>query len=142
MGDVAAGEFVDTNVLLYLHDVTAGVKYQTARRLVHRLAADHLGVTSIQVMQEFYTNATRKLSRPLSSARARTQLAALAVWPVHEPTAGDVLAATELAETAQLSFWDAMIVTSAAAMGCTVLWTEDLNAGQIIAGVMISNPFH
>jgi predicted nucleic acid-binding protein len=134
-------EFVDSNVLLYLHDVTAGEKHRVAKDLVKHVTVHRKGATSIQVMQEFYTNATRKLDRPLPADRARSQIRALALWPTHNPNPADVLAATGLAETAQLSFWDAMILTSAAALGCTMLWSEDLNNGQAIGGVTVRNPF-
>jgi len=53
----------------------------------------------------------------------------------------DILAAIDLADSAQISFWDAMILRSASEMGCTTLWTEDLNAGQVVAGVRIVDPF-
>ncbi|CAN5351161.1 hypothetical protein BH23ACT9_BH23ACT9_21880 [soil metagenome] len=60
---------------------------------------------------------------------------------MHAPLAHDVLAAAAVAEHHQLSFWDAMIVRSAAELGCSTLWTEDLNSGQQIGGVTVRNPF-
>lgn len=62
-------------------------------------------------------------------------------WPVHAPRPADVLAATVVSEEHRISFWDAMIVRSAAALGCARLWTEDLRHGQRIAGVVIADPF-
>lgn len=140
-GTEAALEFVDTNVLVYAHDVTAGDRHQRAAELVEHLARGRFGATSIQVMHEFYVTATRKLPRPLSGDRARRHLRALALWPTHAPRAADVIAATRLSETARISFWDAMILTSAAALRCATVWSEDLNDGQEIAGVSIRNPF-
>lgn len=134
-------EFVDSNVVLYAHDVSADDKYEIAQELLRRLTEQKIGAASIQVLQEFYVNARRKLRVPISAYRAQHQLRSLSTWSIHEPTTRDVQAAAELAETAQLTFWDAMIVTSAAALGCKVLWSEDLNHGQVIGGVEIRNPF-
>jgi predicted nucleic acid-binding protein len=77
----------------------------------------------------------------MSPDDARARLRLLAQWPVHSPGAADVVAAADLAERHTLSFWDAMIIRSAEALGCAVVWSEDLNAGQRIAGVEIANPF-
>lgn len=134
-------EFVDTDVLLYAYDAGAGERHDRAFDLVSRLGRARTGVLSVQVLQEFHVNATRKIAVPLSPAATRDRLAVLSLWQVHSPTASDVIAASELAEHAQLSFWDAMIVRSASASGCRTLWTEDLNAGRRIADVEIRNPF-
>lgn len=134
-------QFVDTNVLLYAYDASAGARHTAARDLVSQLGCDWQGVLSVQVLQEFYVNVTRKITRPLSPRLAVERIRVLGQWPTHAPTAEDVAAAAELSVVAQLSFWDAMVVRSASASGCRVLWTEDLNAGQVIAGVKIKNPF-
>lgn len=134
-------EFVDTNVVLYAYDVTAGARHDAARELMSRLGRERTGVVSVQVLQEFYVNATRKIAVPLDTTTARERVRVLGRWATHSPTAADVLAAAELADAAQLSFWDAMIVRSAAEMGCRTVWSEDLNAGQLIAGVRVVNPF-
>jgi predicted nucleic acid-binding protein len=134
-------EFVDTNVLLYAYDPDAGVRHERARLLIGELGRGHRGVLSVQVLQEFYVNAVRRIAVPLSPEQARERLRVLARWRTHSPLAHDVLAATELAERYQISFWDAMIVRSASELGCDTLWTEDLTHGQRIAGVEILNPF-
>jgi len=134
-------EFVDTSVLLYAYDPAAGTRHETARELLGRLGRRRDGALSVQVLQEFYVNATRKVAVPMSTADAIARVGVLARWPVHSPVAADVVAAAELAERNQLSFWGAMIVRSASEMGCRTLWSEDLNAGQVIAGVRIANPF-
>ena len=99
------------------------------------------GVLSAQVLQELYVNATRKIAVPLSAANARKRLQILSRWPTHSPLAADVVAASRIAEEHRLSFWDAMIIRSADRMDCAVLWSEDLTAGQLIAGVTVRNPF-
>lgn len=134
-------EFVDTNVLLYAYDLSAGRRHERARDLVGRVGRDRVGAVSIQVLQEFHVNATSKIARPLSRGAARDRIATLGRWTVHAPTVDDVLAASQLAERHQLSFWDAMILVSAASLGCAVLHTENLHHGQVIAAVRITNPF-
>lgn len=133
--------FVDTNVVLYAYDASAGERHKRAAELVGDLGERRKGAVSVQVLQEFYVNATRKIAKPLDHAAALGRLRVLSRWPVHAPSAHDVLAAAALARDAQLSFWDAMIIRSAAALSCRVLWSEDLNEGQQIEGVTIRNPF-
>ena len=86
-------------------------------------------------------NATAKLRSPLPVPVALAAMADMCTWTVHEPQSDDVLAAVEIQERWEMSFWDAMIVRSAAQLGCGVLWTEDLNAGQLYEGVEARNPF-
>jgi predicted nucleic acid-binding protein len=134
-------EFVDTNVLLYAYDASAGARHVAARDIVLRLAREHAAAVSVQVLQEFYVNAVSKIAVPLSPVDARRRLRAFSRWRVHSPIPDDVLAATIIAEDQQLSFWDSMILQSASRLGCTLLWSEDLNAGQVVAGVEIRSPF-
>lgn len=133
--------FVDTNILLYAYDPTAGDRHTRAAALVGHLGSRRRAATSVQVLQEFYVNATRKIARPLSHDLAVERLRALILWPTHTPRGPDVLAAAQLAHDAQLSFWDAMVVRSASELGCQVLWSEDLVAGQVIDGVAVRDPF-
>jgi predicted nucleic acid-binding protein len=133
--------FVDSNILLYAYDRAAGTRHERAAQLVGDLGAGRHGALSVQVLQEFYVNATRKLAEPLSHEAALGRVRILSRWPLHVPAAHDVIAATELAQASQLSFWDAMIIRSAGALGCTVVWSEDLNDGQRIGGVTVRNPF-
>lgn len=136
-----SGRFVDTNILLYAYDVTAGARHETARALVGELGRSRQGVLSIQVLQEFYVNAVLKIAEPITPAVAADRLRILSRWTVHSPLAPDVIAAAEISQRHQLSFWDAMIVRSAAQTGCSTLLSEDLNAGQRVEGVEIVNPF-
>jgi predicted nucleic acid-binding protein len=134
-------EFVDTNVLLYAYDSTAGERHDAARAVVDRLWHERAGALSVQVLQEFYVNATRKLAVPLAPDIAVERLRSLSLWRIHSPLADDAIAAAQLSQRNQLSFWDAMIVRSAAELRCGVLWSEDFNDGQIIEGVRIRDPF-
>lgn len=134
-------QFVDTNVLLYAYDPSAGEKHLRARTLVSELGRARRGALSVQVLQEFYVNVVRKIAVPLSPSDARDRIRMLSRWTVHSPLAHDVISGTEISEQHQISLWDAMIVRSASELGCTVLWSEDLNSGQRINGVEIRNPF-
>ena len=134
-------EFVDTNVLLYAYDASTGDRHARARELVGRLGREHRGALSVQVLQEFYVNATRKIAVPLAPDLALERLRVLSRWRTHSPLAHDVIAAAEIAADHQLSLWDAMVIRSASELGCSTLWTDDLNHGQKISGVTIANPF-
>lgn len=134
-------EFVDTNILLYAYDTTTGERHEAARALMDRLWHERRGALSVQVLQEFYVNVTRKAVKPLAPGSAVERLQNLARWRVHSPLADDVVAAALWSTRYQLSFWDAMIVRSAAELRCDTLWTEDLTDGQEIEGVRLKNPF-
>ena len=133
--------FVDTNILLYAHDVSAGTKRDEARTLVEQLWESREGCLSVQVLQEFFVNVTRKIARPLDAETAKEVVADLSHWHAHVPAADDVLGAIGIHQRTGISFWDAMIVRSAAEMGCAVLYSEDLNGGQEYSGVRVENPF-
>ena len=72
---------------------------------------------------------------------AAERIREFATWTIFAPAVDDVLAAIALQKQAVLNFWDAMVVEAAAELGCEVLWTEDLNDGQLLRGVRIRNPF-
>lgn len=134
-------QFVDTNVLVYAHDVTAGDKHRRARALVSDLWETREGCLSVQVLQEFFVTTTRKIPKPLDVPAAAQIIDHLAHWHVHAPAAADVLAAIGIHQQTSTSFWDAMILRSAKALGCETLHSEDLNPGQQYEGVQVRNPF-
>lgn len=137
MSDIA---FVDSNILIYAHDRDAGEKRQRAAALLAELWDTGAGVLSVQVLQEFFVNATRRLETPLGLSAAREIVQTYSVW-VREPiTAETVVRAIDLADLARLSFRDALIVAAAEQSGAAVLYSEDLNAGQQIAGIRVRNP--
>ncbi len=134
-------QFVDTNVLVYAHDVTAGDKHSRARALIEELWDTREGCLSVQVLQEFFVITTRKIPKPLDAQAATRIIEDLAHWHLHAPTAGDVLAAIDIHQRTGASFWDAMILRSANELGCQTLQSEDLNPGQHYEGVQVRNPF-
>ena len=132
-------EFVDTNVLIYAFDRTAGGKRDIASALVERLSSERSGCLSLQVLQEFYVTATQKLGMPSSEAAAHVEQ--LGHWTVHRPGLTDILVAIRLHLQKRVSFWDAMILHSAMSLSCSVLWTEDLSHGQRWNRTVLRNPF-
>ena len=137
----AGRSFVDTNVFVYAHDATAGPKLERARALVGDRWRSRDGCLSVQVLQELFVTLTRRIATPLDSPTAATVVGDYAKWTIHAPASADVLAAIELHQRSSISFWDAMIVQSAAALGCDILYSEDLNAGQRYGGVQVVDPF-
>ena len=131
--------FVDSNILLYAHDVDDRPKNGLARVALRELWNDGMGCLSPQVLQEFYVTVTRKIAKPLAKNAARQIANAYGVWCI-DVTAADVAAAFRIEDEAKIGFWDALIVASAAKAGAEYLFSENLNAGQTIAGVRIENP--
>jgi predicted nucleic acid-binding protein len=131
--------FFDTNVLVYADDLDFPAKQLTARKLwaEYRLAGS--GVVSVQVLQEYFMNVTRKLGVDPEIARQKIEL--LTELNVIVLSAADVLAAVDLHRLDKISFWDALVVRAASKSGCQILLTEDMQHGQIIDGVRIVNPF-
>jgi predicted nucleic acid-binding protein len=132
--------FVDTNVLIYAHDVDAGSKHAAARSLLRQLWDERRGVLSTQVLQEFYVNVTRKIPHPISKRSARLVVSSYAIWCV-DTTHAEISAAFRIEDEYRVGFWDALIVASALKGGANRILSEDLNAGQRIAGIRIENPF-
>ena len=134
-------EFVDTNVLLYAYDHTEPEKQAKAAALLADLWKRRVGCLSVQVLQEFFVNATRNLSRPLEVANARQVVHDYSLWIVHVPNTSAVMSAIELHERYRVSFWDVMILQSALELGGSTVWSEDLNPGQAFESLTVQSPF-
>ena len=132
--------FVDTNVLIYAHDVDAKAKHEAAKSALQELWNDRCGVLSPQVLQEFYVNVTRKIPRPISKESARLVVNTYTIWCV-DTTPAEISNAFRIEDESRLGFWDALIVASAIRGGANRILSEDLNAEQTISGVSIENPF-
>ncbi len=132
-------EFVDTNILIYGFDRTAGRKRDVATGLLERLWTQRNGCVSLQILQEFYVTATGKLGMP--AREAAHQVEQLGKWTVHRVSLDDVLSAIELHRRRQLAFWGALVIRSAMQLGCSTLWSEDFSDGQKWGSVIIRNPF-
>jgi predicted nucleic acid-binding protein len=133
--------FVDTNVLVYAFDKSSSPKKRVAQRLFNDLMEQDRLRVSTQVLQELFVTLTRKVSQRCSSQEALAVLEDLTAWPLIVVDYAAIRAAVGLAEQDQLSFRDALVVVAAARAGARSLYTEDLNDGQEILGVRISNPF-
>ncbi|MDF9408111.1 PIN domain-containing protein [Pelotomaculum isophthalicicum JI] len=134
-------QFVDTNVFVYAYDKENGIKQNLARKLITNLWENNRGCVSIQVLQELYVTVTKKASTPLPPETALKIISDLGEWTHHVPGVGDIIEAVYFQQKYGISFWDAMIINSACKTGCTVLWTEDLNSGQVYGNVTVQNPF-
>jgi predicted nucleic acid-binding protein len=132
--------FIDSNVLIYANDKDEVVKQRVAIEALDELWTTSSGVLSLQVLQEFYSVVTRKLIARDSRALAQELVQLYSQW-CEETTAREIQAAFRIESIAQISFWDALIVASAAQCGATRILSEDLNHGQIIDGIEIVNPF-
>ena len=132
--------FVDTNVLIYAHDVDAKAKHEIAKGILSQLWSERNGVLSMQVLQEFYVNVTRKIPSPLSKHAARPVVESYSAWCI-ETTPAEISTAFRLEDECRIGFWDALIVATAVKSGAARILSEDLNAGQSIVGVRIENPF-
>ena len=132
--------FIDTNVLIYAHDVDAKAKHESAKRILRELWSERTGVLSTQVLQEFYVNVTRKIPNPISKDLARTVVNNYSVWCV-DTTPAEISMAFQIEDASKIGFWDALIVASALKSSAVRILSEDLNSGQMIAGIRIENPF-
>jgi predicted nucleic acid-binding protein len=132
--------FVDTNILVYAHDAQEGYKQEAAKSILRKLSEQQSGVLSMQVLQEFYNTATRKLAHSLPRSEARAIVEDFSYWCV-ETTAAEISRAFQIEDKARIGFWDALIIAAAIRSGATRILSEDLNPGQTIAGIRIENPF-
>ena len=133
--------FLDTNILIYAHDMDAGPKHDAARAIVEKIWDDETGVISTQVIQEFYVNVTRKMPKPITPVQARGIIINYFSWKVEAIEPHTILSASEIEEKYVLSFWDSLIIATASQSEAVKILTEDLNHGQTIEGVLIENPF-
>jgi predicted nucleic acid-binding protein len=132
--------FVDTNVLIYAHDVDAKAKHEAAKKVLHALWSERTGVLSMQVLQEFYVNVTRKIPHPLSKESARLVVTTYTTWCI-DTTPAEIASAFRIEDQSRMGFWDALILASAIKSGAHRILSEDMHAGQTISGVRIENPF-
>jgi predicted nucleic acid-binding protein len=133
--------FVDTNIIVYAYDRSAGLKHQKARKILVDLWKSGLGVVSTQVIQEFFVTVTRKLPKPMEPKSAKRVVSDLLMWNHVRIEGPMILDAIDLHRNHGYSFWDSLIIIAAKQAECALLLSEDLAAGHTIAGVAIKNPF-
>jgi predicted nucleic acid-binding protein len=132
--------FVDTNILMYAHDASAGPKHERAKALVEELWRDRNGVVSTQVLQELAVNLRRKAARPIDAKATRDIVADYLTWQVVVNSGESILDALDLEARYRISFWDALVLHAANASGAEVLYSEDLSDGQTYGSVRVVNP--
>ena len=133
--------FVDTNVLIYSEDGRVPEKQAQALAWLRVLWQRRAGRLSNQVLNEFYTNVTRKIKPPMQPGDARAEVRRYQrwqPWAIDHPT---VETAWSVESRFGFSYWDALIVASAQTLGCRYLLTEDMQHGQVLDSVQILNPF-
>jgi predicted nucleic acid-binding protein len=132
--------FVDTNILVYAHDRSAGVKHQRAQMLLEQLWDSGQGVLSTQVLQELCVNLRRKAGQPLPVEEVRQLIRDYSTWEIVTNTAESVLQALDIEMRYKTSFWDALIFQAAESSGASILYSEDLATGQRYGAIQVVNP--
>ena len=125
--------FIDTNLLVYADSGDQIAKQRTTLALLKQLRINHTGVLSTQVLNEYCNVALNKLRLP--HADIRQQLHFWQQFEIVQVTPSIIEAALDLHQTRSLSFYDALVVAAAQTSGCTVLYSENMNAGEAIGGV-------
>jgi predicted nucleic acid-binding protein len=132
--------FVDTNILMYAHDRSAGTKHDRARKLIEHLWNTGEGVLSMQVLQELCINLRRKTGGKIPIDEIRRIIQDYLSWEIVINSPESTLHALEIEERYKTSFWDALLLQAAESSGATVLYSEDLAAGQTNGGIRVVNP--
>ena len=127
-------------VWLWLGKTPSTSKSTRYANVLRELWSEREGVLSMQVLQEFYVNVTRKIATPLPRVTARTIVESYRSWCM-QTTTEEIATAFRIEDEAHLGFWDALVVASASKSGAVRLISEDLNPGQTILGVRVENPF-
>ena len=133
--------FVDTNILVYAYDRSAGRKHQKSRALVEELWRSGSGVVSTQVLQELAANLRRKCSPPLGPDETRQLIQDYLAWEVVVNGPESTLEALDLEARYKISFWDALVLHAAVTAGAATLYSEDLSHRQRYGSVQVLNPF-
>jgi predicted nucleic acid-binding protein len=131
--------FVDTNIFVYADDRANPAKRERAQDLISEVVRERSGRVSLQVLQEYFAAATRKLHMEADAARRRIEIYARLDVVKLEPI--DLLSAIDLHRLHRFSIWDTLILRAAIISGCRRLYTEDLQAGFRIEKLEIVNPF-
>jgi predicted nucleic acid-binding protein len=132
--------FVDTNILIYAHDRSAGIKHERARQLIEGLWNSGQGVLSTQVLQELCVNLRRKVARPPGADELRRLVSDYMSWEIVVNSPEAVIHALEIEARYKTSFWDALVLQAAEQSGAAILYSEDLAGKQNYGAVRVVNP--
>jgi len=131
--------FLDTNIIAYAEDMDTPPKQALALHILQQAYGESSGVLSLQVLQEYFVTATRKLG--VAPAQARRKVELLSQLEMVRLYPQDILAAIDLQGLHGFSFWDALIIQAALLARCTILYSEDLQSGFRLGSLQIVNPF-
>jgi predicted nucleic acid-binding protein len=132
--------FVDSNIPIYAIASNSADRKKAEQAL--RILEDPDLATSVQVLQEFYVQATRETRRDrISHEEAVAFIQALCEFPVQDLTVIVLQSALATKDRYQIPYWDAAIIEAARALGCREVLSEDLSDGQDYGGVRVVNPF-
>jgi len=133
--------FVDTNLLVYAYDSSAGKKWRTSLEVLSLLWSHRTGVLSTQVIQELFVSLTQKVKNPILPETAKEIISDLLRWPLVVNDGGNILRAVDLQIKYHFSFWDSLILQAAITSKSEFLLSEDFQDGQVVESVTILNPF-
>jgi predicted nucleic acid-binding protein len=133
--------FVDSNILIYSQDATDSRKQAQAKDWLEQLWRTRSGRISYQVLRELYVNVTRRASKPLPAARARTLVRLFLAWNPRPEDSEFFEAAWDIETRFKLSWWDSMIVAAAHLSQCQFLLTEDFQDGMHLNSLTVIDPF-
>ena len=133
--------FVDTNIIVYAYDISAGEKYNKAVEIMKELWNTGHGIISTQVLQEFFVNVTRKIKKPLDVITAKAIVKDLLKWKTVTVDGEIIIEAIDIHGEHKYSFWDSVVIASAVEGGARTLLSEDFSDRQKIKGLDIKNPF-
>lgn len=130
--------FIDTNIIIYANDGRDTQKQKKAIDLLKALMQRGTGTISTQVLQEYAFVAIKKLNQ--AHGVVIRQIKLLESLEVIPQTAEQICRAVEIMHSYQISFWDSCIISNAEQANCSIIYSEDLNAGQFYSGIKIVNP--
>jgi predicted nucleic acid-binding protein len=133
--------FVDTNILVYTQDLSAGTKCLRAQELTRELWELRKGVISTQVLQELYMALRRKLKVRMSATQAGEVLRDYFEWEVIVNNRESIVRAIEIEDRYRVSFWDGLMLQAAEKAGARIVYSEDLSHRGTYAGIVVVNPF-
>ena len=132
--------FFDSNILIYFVDERDERKQSIAKEIIADAVQNQNGMISTQSLQEFYNVVTKKMNCPKEKAKELVTMFS-ELFPVTQITIPLILSAIDISIKNEFSFWDSLILSTANDTGCILLYSEDLNSGQIISGTKVLNPF-
>ena len=136
-----ASVFLDTNIIVYAYDTSAGGKHSLAAELIEDLWNTGRGIISTQVLQEFFVTTTKKIGKPLDVPTARDIVKDFLKWKTVVVDGEIILEAIDIRVSHKYSFWDSLIIASALQGGASTLLSEDLSSAHRLKGLVIRNPF-